>query len=180
MLKSNLILKKSNVINGFIFEKDESWKNSILITHANSLLLAPLLDVFFILKSYVDNEAALVEHAFFVLEGGAAFERRVLQTIFLYELKNMNNFLDFCNWWERVASKIWVYENLERRVAVLFILNTGNFEKNFKKKFYDEYFATPIYPWKNSLVKEVEYQANTIKKLKDLLKKSHNNDGEDY
>jgi hypothetical protein len=93
-------------IKKFKFDFDKLWKDTITITHEISLTAADRLDIYIILKSYIDNEAALVFNAFFILESSEDKARSVLQKIPLYKLKKMNDFYEFLDWWDLVGKKI--------------------------------------------------------------------------
>jgi hypothetical protein len=72
--------------------------------------------------------------------------RKVIQPIPIYELKSMQNFADFCNWWDLVISRVWMYENFEKKINILLVLNHKNTYANFKLYFDNDYYLIPKHP----------------------------------
>lgn len=172
-MDDNLKISK-NKPNNFEFIMDTLWKNTLQITHREGLTTANRLDIYIILKSYINHNSTPVASAFFILEDGGG--RRVLQSIPLYKLKIMDDFYEFLNWWDLIVKKIWKYEDAKSRISILLILNVNNVEKVFGQIDLKNPPA-PTYPWKKTLTTKILKKNQTISKLKQLLSKSHNNRG---
>ena len=169
-MDDNLKIAKNN-INDFEFIMDILWKNTLQIKHRQGLTVANRLDIYIILKSYINHNSTPVASAFFILEGGDG--RRVLQSIPLYKLKMMGDFYEFLNWWDLVVKKIWKYEDSKSKISILLVLNIDNVKKKFGPINWNT-FPIPNYPWKKTITNNILKKNKTISKLKQLLSKSHN------
>lgn len=176
VFENNLLISDNKHVGSFIISKDTFFENAICISHTDkSCVLWNEVDLFIILKSYINNENYVIENLFFAVTNNN--KKNFVQHIKMFEIKNFNDFDSFLNWWGLVALKLQNYETTNFKIEILLFLNKENIIFAYNLIFDDNcifYNLKPVYPWKPIIFEFLESQKNYISKLKFIIKNEKN------
>lgn len=113
---------------------------------------------------------------YFVLRdlNNSSFELVFLQHITLNSLKHLNEYSKFLDWWDLICFKLENYETESKKISLLIILNSLNIQKAFNVSEEEVVFLKPIHPWNKQLLDYINYENNTIEKLKHIIRSLKN------
>jgi hypothetical protein len=108
MIRQNLEVSEGSFLGELVINQVDWFRGSIAVSAKENLLLVSALDLYLVLKSYVANEAVVVEKLFVASTSrkNANASPTILTPISLFEIRALREYIQFLEWHEVFLKKM--------------------------------------------------------------------------